>query len=190
MPGSRTQELRRHVDLFLAAASLMSDRDPALSFIAGAINRDAAEFIHKQAREAHAGLRLKIVVGDSHAVLSACDAALLASGTVTLEALFAKTPMVVAYKIAPLSFAIMKRMVNIPHIAMPNVLAKTGFVPEFLQDAAQPAVLANAVIDWLENDARVARFEAVCVDIHRTLRRGGAKRAAQAILGLARAGGD
>jgi len=185
MPGSRNQELQRHTGLFLDAAAEISREFRHIGFVAGAIDASAAEMIERIAHREHPQLRLKIVVGDSLTVLRACDAALVASGTVTLEGLFLKTPMVVAYKLAPLTFAILKRMVKVPHIALPNVLAGYKLIPEFVQGAAEPRALAEAVIDWLQNDDKVNRYEAKCREIHAILRCGGAARAAREILELA-----
>jgi len=185
MPGSRRQELNRHVDLFLATAQAVRRAEPDISFVANAVTAEAAQFV--SARAAACGLSLTVKTGESHAVLRASDAALVASGTVTMEGLFAKTPLVVAYKLAPLSFSIMKRMVKVPFIAMPNLLEGDELVPEFLQGAAQPEPMAAALLAWLRDDAKVRRYEDRCTKHHQLLRRGAADVAAQRILSVARA---
>jgi lipid-A-disaccharide synthase len=127
-----------------------------------------------------------VIEGRSHVALAAADAVLTACGTATLEALLHKRPMVAAYRMAPLSWAVMSRLLRIPWVALPNILAGERLVPELLQDAVHPAALADARLDVLRDDAGrrelVRRFEA----LHRELRCSAAERAADAVLALAR----
>ena len=187
MPGSRRQELLRHVDLFLDSAALVHAQLGDTVFIANALNRDAAAYIEQRAASRVPRLPIEVVVGAAHAVLRASDVALVASGTVTMEGLFAKTPLVVAYKLAPLSYFIMKRMVQVPYIAMPNILAGSPLVPEFVQADARPDRLAAGLVDWLTNPAKVRNYEQQCVLQHRVLKRDAASQAAAHVLALAQA---
>lgn len=186
MPGSRRQELIRHVDLFLDTAALVHARFGDVVFIANALNDEAASYISERAVTRAPALPIKVVTGTAHAVLRASDAALVASGTVTMEGLFAKTPLVVAYKLAPLSYHIMKRMVQVPYIAMPNILAGSQMVPEFVQAAARPERLAQALVDWLTSTERVENYARECIAQHRSLKRDAASEAAAHVLALAR----
>lgn len=104
MPGSRAQEWDRHVDVFLCAAKLVAEKNKEVAFIAGAIDADAEAFILGRAAAVSPGIELTVKRGRSHEILGASNVALVASGTVTMEGVFAKTPLVVAYKIAPLSY--------------------------------------------------------------------------------------
>src|SRR5690606_6808573 len=123
-------------------------------------------------------LPLKLVDGRSHEVLAACDAVLIASGTATLEALLFKRPMVVAYRVAPLTYRILKRLVRSPYISLPNLLAGRFLVPELIQEAATPDALAEAVSPLLDDgQVQTEGFDA----IHRALRRGASERAAEAV---------
>tara|TARA_R110002096_G_scaffold179809_6_gene356885 strand:- start:53 stop:1189 length:1137 start_codon:yes stop_codon:yes gene_type:complete len=185
MPGSRRQELSRHVDLFLDSAALVHAQLGDTVFIANALNRDAAAYIVERAAARVPSLPLQVVTGAAHAVLRASDAALVASGTVTMEGLFAKTPLVVAYKLAPLSYFIMKRMVQVPYIAMPNILAGSQMVPEFVQAAARPERLAQALVDWLTSAGKVENYVRQCALQHRLLKRDAATEAAAHVLALA-----
>lgn len=185
MPGSRRQELSRHVDLFLDSAALVRARLGDTVFIANALNREAAAYIAERAAARVPSLPLEVVTGAAHAVLRASDAALVASGTVTMEGLFAKTPLVVAYKLAPLSYFIMKRMVQVPYIAMPNILAGSRMVPEFVQAAARPDRLAQALVDWLTSAGKVENYVRQCASQHRLLKRDAATEAAAHVLALA-----
>ncbi len=184
MPGSRAQEWRRHADVFLGAAKLVSERYDKVAFIAGAINADAEAFILGRAAAVSPRIELTVKRGHSHDILGASNVALVASGTVTMEGLFAKTPLVVAYKIAPLSYLVMKRLVKVRYIAMPNVLAANEIVPEFLQNAMTEEALADAVAGWLENEDKVREYESYCVEAHQSLRQDAATRAATEILSL------
>lgn len=185
MPGSRRQELLRHVDLFLDSAALVHARLGDTVFIANALNDDAASYIAERAAARVPTLPLEVITGAAHTVLRAADAALVASGTVTMEGLFAKTPLVVAYKLAPLSYHIMKRMVQVPYIAMPNILAGSLMVPEFVQAAAHPESLARALVDWLSSTEKVENYARQCMTQHRLLKRDAASEAAAHVLTLA-----
>ncbi|MEG0788403.1 MAG: lipid-A-disaccharide synthase, partial [Comamonas sp.] len=94
---------------------------------------------------------LKIVQGQSHDVLAACDCTLIASGTATLEAALFKRPMVVSYNMHPLSYRLMQRKQLQPWVGLPNILCSEFVVPELLQDQATPRALADAVAQWLDN---------------------------------------
>ncbi len=185
MPGSRRQELSRHVDLFLDSAALVHGQLGDTVFVANALSDDAAAYIAERATARVPALPLNVVTGSAHAVLRAADAALVASGTVTMEGLFAKTPLVVAYKLAPLSYHIMKRMVQVPYIAMPNILAGSQMVPEFVQAAARPERLAQALVAWLTSTEKVENYAQQCLAQHRLLKRDAAREAAAHVLKLA-----
>lgn len=185
MPGSRAQEWGRHVDVFLAAANLVSLQHQDVAFIAGAIDSDAEAFIRGRAEIVSPDIALTVKRGCPHDILGASKVALVASGTVTMEGVFAKTPLVVAYKIAPLSYLVMKRMVTVRHIAMPNVLAGCEIVPEFLQSAVTEDSLAAAISGWLVDENKVHEYETRCIEMHHTLRQDAARQAATEVLRLA-----
>ena len=115
--------------------------------------------------------------------MAAADVVLLASGTATLEGMLAKRPMVVAYKVAPLTHAIVKRLglLKVDRYALPNVLAGDDVVPELMQDDCTPRALADAVLAWFRDatarEALAPRFR----DLHRQLRRDASQAAAAAI---------
>ncbi len=181
MPGSRGQEMSRLAAPFAAAAALLRRERPGIEFIACA----AREHDAGRLREAFRGLPCRVFSGRSGEVLSAADVALAASGTVTLEALLCATPVVVGYRLAPLSYHIIRRMVRIPRIALPNILTGEDLVPELLQQAMTPAALAAAAAAWLDDEARCAAYRARSREIHRTLRRDAAACAARSVLELA-----
>ncbi|MDH0747539.1 lipid-A-disaccharide synthase [Pseudomonas sp. GD03842] len=183
MPGSRGGEVGRLCALFLDAAQRLLAERPNLRFVLPC----ASPQRRAQIEQLLVGrdLPLTLLDGRSHLALAACDAVLIASGTATLEALLYKRPMVVAYRLAPLTYWILKRMVKSPYVSLPNLLAQRLLVPELLQDAATPDALAQTLLPLLDNGAaQTTGFDA----IHRTLRRDASNQAAEAVLSLLGAG--
>lgn len=179
MPGSRGGEVGRLGALFFDAAERLLAVRPDIRFVLPCASPQRREQIEQllQGRE----LPLTLLDGQSHVALAACNAVLIASGTATLEALLYKRPMVVAYRLAPLTYWILKRMVKSPYVSLPNLLAQRLLVPELLQDAATAEALAQTLLPLLDNgDAQTAGFDA----IHRTLRRDASNQAAEAVLNL------
>ena len=179
MPGSRGGEVGRLGALFFDAAERLVAVRPDIRFVLPCASPQRREQIEQllQGRE----LPLTLLDGQSHVALAACNAVLIASGTATLEALLYKRPMVVAYRLAPLTYWILKRMVKSPYVSLPNLLAQRLLVPELLQDAATAEALAQTLLPLLDNgDAQTAGFDA----IHRTLRRDASNQAAEAVLNL------
>lgn len=179
MPGSRGGEVGRLGALFLDAAQRLRAMRPGVRFIMPCANPERR--VQLEQLLANRDLPLTLLDGQSHKALAACDAVLIASGTATLEALLYKRPMVVAYRLAPLTFWILKRMVKSPYISLPNLLAQRLLVPELLQDDATADALAQTLSPLIEGGQEQTRgFD----EIHRTLRRDASNQAAQAVLGL------
>lgn len=179
MPGSRGGEVGRLGALFFDAAERLLAARPDIRFVLPCASPQRCEQIEQLLQERD--LPLTLLDGRSHVALAACNAVLIASGTATLEALLYKRPMVVAYRLAPLTYWILKRMVKSPYVSLPNLLAQRLLVPELLQDAATAEALAQTLLPLLENgDAQTAGFDA----IHRTLRRDASNQAAEAVLNL------
>ncbi|AZC48811.1 MULTISPECIES: lipid-A-disaccharide synthase [Pseudomonas] len=179
MPGSRGGEVGRLGALFLDAAQRLRALRPGVRFVMPCASPER----RVQLEELLAGrdLPLTLLNGQSHQALAACDAVLIASGTATLEALLYKRPMVVAYRLAPLTFWILKRMVKSPYISLPNLLAQRLLVPELLQDDATAEALAQTLSPLIEDGQEQTRgFD----EIHRTLRRDASNQAAEAVLNL------
>ncbi len=181
MPGSRRQELQRHVDLFLQTASLLHHQRPAMRFVAGAVHARAAAFIRTRHAALAPQLPLEIIEGRASDVLLAADAALVVSGTISLESALCGTPAVVAYRLAALSYWWLRRAVKVAHIALPNLLLSRRLFPEFVQDEAHPAALAGALAQWLDDAAAREDCRRSCEDLHQTLARSAGPSAAQAI---------
>lgn len=179
MPGSRGGEVGRLGALFLDAAQRLCERVPGARFVLPCANATRRAQIEQMLEGRN--LPLTLLDGQSHVALAACDAVLIASGTATLEAMLYKRPMVVAYRLAPLTYWILKRMVKSPYVSLPNLLAQRMLVPELLQDAATSEALAQALAPLLANGAQQTdSFD----QIHRTLRRDASNQAADAVLAL------
>ncbi len=149
LPGSRQSEVQYLAARFFKAVALIAKARPDTQFVLPAIPPLRAAI--EQAAAAAGVLNIvKIVEGQSHAVLAACDVTLIASGTATLEAALFKRPMVIAYNMNWMSWQIMRRKQLQPWVGLPNILCGEFVVPELLQDAASPPALAAAVIDLLE----------------------------------------
>ena len=182
LPGSRKSEVRYLAMRFFLAAALMQRAQDAIKFVVPAVPSLRAD-IEAIAAQADMAGRVQIVTGQSHTVLAACDVTLIASGTATLEAALFKRPMVIAYNMHWLSWKLMKRKQLQPWVGLPNILCHDFVVPELLQDAAHPAALADATMQWLDakGSARIAALEAQFTTLHHTLQRDTAQLATDAI---------
>ena len=179
MPGSRGGEVGRLASVFFDAAERLQALKPGIRFVLPCASPQRRAQIETLLEGRN--LPLTLLDGQSHLALAACDAVLIASGTATLEALLYKRPMVVAYRLAPLTFWILKRMVKSPYISLPNLLAQRLLVPELLQDDATPEALAKTLLPLIDGGEEQTRgFD----DIHRTLRRDASNQAADAVLTL------
>jgi lipid-A-disaccharide synthase len=189
LPGSRVGEVERLGGDFIAAARQLAAAHSGIRFIAPmATAATRAVFARQQAAGAQAAGLVQVLDGQARAALCAADAALVASGTASLEAMLCGCPMVVAYRFGALTAFLLRtlRLVRLPYFSLPNLLAREPLAPEFFQSAVTPENLARALRLQLEDQPRRqylrGRFEA----IHETLAVGGAARAAEAVLQLVR----
>ena len=183
LPGSRASEVERMGSLFMHTAVFCLEQDPDLLFYIPAANSDRYRQLHLQLND-YVDFSLQLFNGNSHKVMAAADVVLLASGTVTLEAMLLKKPMVVAYKMAPLTFKILSWLVKTPYISLPNLLAGKALVPELLQDQATPEKLSAAVMNYFENPEETQQLINTFAKMHGTLKRDASARAATAIAKL------
>ncbi|HET7231810.1 MAG TPA: lipid-A-disaccharide synthase [Longimicrobium sp.] len=144
-PGSRAQEVRRHLDLFSSAAALVVARNPKAQPVIG-VPRGID-------RSVYDGALWPLVESTGGMLLQYATAALVKSGTTTLEAGIAGTPMVVVYRMNALSYSLARRVVKVPHIALANLIAERRVAPEFVQDAATPQALADALLPLLDEQS-------------------------------------
>ena len=190
LPGSRLGEIARLGAIFLEAAARVAARVPGLQVLVPAATPACGEAIRRLLPATTlAADRIRVLDGRAREAMVAADAVLLASGTATLEAMLAKRPMVVGYRIAPSTYRFVKRLglLKVDRYALPNVLAGTTIAPELMQDDCTPERLAAAVRGWFEDPAAVAALEPVYRDLHLALRRDASASAAEAIADLVQA---
>ena len=184
LPGSRQGEMARLGPTFLAAMAEVHQREPGVTFVLPmATPALQAQFngLRQQQPKASA-LSIHVTEGSSHDVIEASDAVLVASGTATLECALYKKPMVIAYRVAWLSYQLMRHMAYLPWIGLPNILLRETVVPEFVQEAATPEALATALLAQLHDTRGRARLEERFHALHTVLRQDTGKRAAEAIV--------
>src|SRR2546421_4665403 len=185
LPATRRSELEYMASAFLLAAHRFRQEIHDVHFVCPTVTRDTREMFERAMHEHHrTDLPLTLLFGHSHEALAAADLALVASGTATLEAALFKTPMVIAYRQSPITWTLMRSMLYLPYVGMPNILAGERLVPELLQDEATPANLAGALLTLLRDTAgqrrQVERFR----EFHQVLRQNTAEKAADAALSI------
>ncbi|OGA72947.1 MAG: lipid-A-disaccharide synthase [Betaproteobacteria bacterium RIFCSPLOWO2_12_FULL_65_14] len=183
LPGSRRSELHYMASTFVLAAHRFRQEMHDVHFVCPTVTRATRDMferaVHEQQRT---DLPLTLLFGHSHEALAAADMALVASGTATLETALFKTPMVIAYRQSALTWALMRSMLYLPYVGMPNILAGERLVPELLQDEANPGALAAALLAlWRDEAARKRQIERFH-EFHRLLRQNTAQKAADAVL--------
>jgi lipid-A-disaccharide synthase len=183
LPGSRRSELHYMAGSFVLAAHRFRQEVPDVHFVCPTATRETRDMFERAVHQhQRTDLPLTLLFGHSHEALAAADIALVASGTATLEAALFKTPMVITYRQSPITWTIMRALLYLPYVGIPNILAGERLVPELLQDRANPAALAGALLDLLRDTAgrrrQVERFH----EFHHLLRQNTASKAADAIL--------
>jgi lipid-A-disaccharide synthase len=186
LPGSRRGEVDRLAEVFAGAAQLLALRFPGLVTIAPMVTPGLRELFAARCALHAPDAHVKMLDGQARRVLAAADVVLVASGTATLEAALFRRPMVVAYKLGPITAFLLRtmRLVKIPYFSQPNLLARKKLVPEFFQEAATASNLANAVAHWLEHPEAVSNLQREFAAIHLSLRCNGAERAAGEVAAL------
>ncbi len=190
MPGSRNGEVAKLAAPFIQAAMKIAERKPKVRFLVPLITRETRDAFdtmrYALANDGEPPLPMNLLFGHSHEAMVAADVVLLASGTAALEAALLKRPMVVAYRIGNWSYRLLKRLMYLPYVSLPNILCREFVVPELIQDDCVPDKLADAVCQWLDDAPARARVAERFLALHGDLRQGNAERAATAILGVLR----
>lgn len=186
LPGSRKSEIQRLLPIFLEAIALLQNDNSALEFVIPAANKHCRDSIESLIRNANVS-NLHVVDGQSHQVMFAADAILLASGTAALEAMLAKRPMVVAYRISALTYFIVKAfgMMKIDYYSLPNVLSNELVVPELMQANCTASNIADAIKPMLGSPEDYKPLMQKFERIHLALKRDANHLAADAVLELA-----
>ncbi|MBI0114267.1 MULTISPECIES: lipid-A-disaccharide synthase [unclassified Gilliamella] len=180
LPGSRHAEVTLLSEPFLKAAQLLRDKFPDLHIVVPLVNsKRRAEFEQIKA-EIAPELKLQLLDGHAREAMIASNAAILASGTVALQCMLAKCPMVVGYKMKAFTFWLAKKLIKTPYVSLPNILAGKEIVPELLQHDCTPENIANHVLPFLESDN--TELKATFLALHKQIRCNADEQAAQAVL--------
>jgi lipid-A-disaccharide synthase len=184
LPGSRANEVRAILPGLLGAAALIRERIPAVQFVLARAPHLADDLL---APARAPGTNVVIVDGNADDILAAADVALLASGTVTVQAAMHECPMVVVYRLSPITYRLGRPFVHVDTFAMANLVAGRTIVPELIQDDFTPEAVASRAVTFLTDPGAAARMRADLREVKAKLGTGGAShRAAIAVLANAR----
>lgn len=183
LPGSRQSELDYMADLFVKTALEIQRQIEHVHFLVPVISRETRWKFEDAIRrnEAYA-LPLSILFGHAHLAMEAADAVIVASGTATLEAALLKRPMVITYRMSPLSWQILRHMNYLPHVGLPNILAGRGVVPELLQHQATPERLAETLLQLVHDKQALESIRQEFTALHLLLKQNTQEKAASAVL--------
>jgi len=183
LPGSRQSELHYMADLFVKTAQLIHQQIDNVHFLVPVISRETRWMFDEVLRRNDADqLPLSILFGHAHLAIEAADAVLVASGTATLEAALLKRPMVIAYRVSQLTWQIVRRMIYLPYVGLPNILAGRKIVPELLQEDATPEKLAETLLQMVHDKQATQEIQREFKAIHVLLRQNTEEKAAQTVL--------
>jgi lipid-A-disaccharide synthase len=182
LPGSRMSEVRHNGEVMLEAAAIVAERLTDARFVVPCVRPEIAEWLASACKPRQ--LPIVAYEGDARQALTACDAALVKSGTSTLETLLIGRPMVITYRMGRFSSLVVRALLRTPFVGLPNILAGRALVPELLQDEATPAALAAALLGELDKAGRDPEYLRTFTAMHRELRRNADQRAAEAVAAL------
>ena len=181
LPGSRMSEINRMADVYIQSAKLLADIYPNMLFLIPCVHEKAKSRIQEAVDRFGKGLNIRLIDGQSRQVLEACDQALVTSGTATLECALMKKPLVLAIKVHPISYWMMKRLATTQWIGLPNILANQSLVSELIQDQATPHKIAiqmgRLIMDTQLRAKQISAFEVQ----YKSLRQDASELAADAI---------
>ena len=189
LPGSRQKEIDYLASCFIESAVDCFNRTTAveqqtLQFIVPLISKVHQSIVDTLCHRLAPQIPIKTLVSQTSAVLAASDCVLVASGTATLETMLYKKPMIVAYRMHPLTYAMARRLVKVPFIALPNLLANQALVSEYIQERATPALLGEALYGLIHNREGESALLAHFRRIHKSLKQNASNKAAEAISAL------
>ena len=185
LPGSRVDEVNRLAPMFFETALEALQKYPKLKFLVPFSNLET----HLRLKSHMANLNIVAgeqftLINDSHAALDASDFAFITSGTATLEALFLRKPMVICYKLAPISYLIGSRLIKVPYIGLPNILANEMIVPEYIQKEVTTTALLGELDEFMGGVKSFSELLIKYEEIHEDLRGGASEKAASEIFRL------
>ncbi|HGJ5891279.1 MAG TPA: lipid-A-disaccharide synthase [Arsenophonus apicola] len=186
LPGSRRTEVEMLSADFLQAAQILIKDFPQLQILVPLVNQQRRQQFEAIYREVSPTLPLNILDGQARLAMMAADVTLLASGTASLECMLVKCPMVVGYRMKPVTYWIAKRLVKIPFISLPNLLAGEELVKEFIQQDCQPEQLAASLKSLLNDEKKIEQLKQTFLQLHKSIRCHADQQAAEAVLELSK----
>ena len=185
LPGSRVGEVKRLAGDFLLAASWCHERRSDIRFVVPLANNACRSVFEAALAAVNSRLPVTQLHGQALAAMAAANAVLMASGTATLECMLLKRPMVVAYRLSPLTYQLARLLVNTPYYSLPNLLADRPLVKEFIQDDVTPEALGGEILRLLNDPAHAQELTTVFAQLHDELRRDASRIAADAVFEIA-----
>lgn len=180
LPGSRRSEVSRLIAPFAGTAQWLAERRSQMQFVLPAASGSLRRLIEDELKS-YPGLTIRITDEGARDAMTAADVVLLASGTAALEAMLLERPMVVAYRLHPLSYALVSRLLSVEFFSLPNLLLGARIVPEFTQQDVAPGVLGPELLRWLDSPERRAAAISDFRSMHQRLAIGAARRGAAAV---------
>ncbi|VFP79649.1 lipid-A-disaccharide synthase [Candidatus Erwinia haradaeae] len=184
LPGSRSTEVYMLSEIFLKTALILREKYPKLEIIVPFVDSQCRAQFEAIKSLVSPDLFIRCVNGQSRQVMQASDVALLASGTAALECMLAKCPMVVAYRMKAITFWIVKRLIKIDYVSLPNILAGSYLVPELLQNECKPLRLAAELEPFLSKKQSFSSLLNTFSDLHQKICKNANEKAAEAVLNL------
>lgn len=184
LPGSRRQEIRYLAEPMLKAAQLAWEQRPNLRFITAHVNDQRYQEFYECYKKFAPDLPLEFFTRRSQDVMAAADIVVVTSGTATLETMLYKKPMVIAYRMSRLTYALARLLVKTPYAGLPNLLANELLVPELIQDAASPEAISQHILDYLDHPEKIKTLQQRFTELHHYLRTDSAKESAEAVLSV------
>lgn len=186
--GSRSSEIQFLAEPFLKAAQLLKVRFPDLQFLVPMVSQKRIEQFNAIKQQVAPELELNIIQGKARQAMIAAECTLLASGTAALEAMLCKSPMVVGYRMKPLTYWLAKKLVKTDYISLPNLLAQAPLVPELIQEECNPENLAQELALFLADDEKSRKHKALLkqqfMQLHQSIQCNADEQAAQAVIDL------
>jgi lipid-A-disaccharide synthase len=178
LPGSRKSEVIRLLPEMLGMAKILKDRIPAIQFVLPLADTISPDFVHGLTDRS--GVDIRIIEENVYDVVGLSDMAVVASGTATLETAILGVPMIIIYRVSPLTYLIGRAVVNVDNIGLVNIIAEKTVVPELIQGDANPEKMADEVYDILTDGSRMDEMKRDLLDVSKKLGDPGAsKRAAR-----------
>ncbi len=184
MPGSRVGEIEKLAGIFIQTAQLCKKQRRGLHFSVALATPETRKLFDEIKQVVAPDLAITIIDGNSRRLMEAADVVLAASGTVTLEALLLKRPIVVAYKLAPLTYWLARRLLRVPYYSLPNLLTGSPVVEEYIQERATPEHLCRGVLRFFDHPEIVTDLKNRFTEVHNALKKGANERASDAAIEL------